>query len=149
MAAFLHSRHILLADDDRDDGLLFGDVLAAFHEQAKLTVVHDGEVLIRLLKDLQPIPDLLFLDLNMPLKNGINCLTEIKQDGQLQQMPVVIFSTSYEVAIINRLYAMGAHYYIRKPNDFTTLKNVIGQALLLTEVANNLQPPRDKFELLS
>jgi CheY-like chemotaxis protein len=149
MASFLHTRHILLADDDRDDVLLFRDVLTDLPVPVKLTAVHDGEGLIRLLKKLQRIPDLLFLDLNMPLKNGLSCLAEIKQAERLRQIPVVIFSTAYELPIINQLYAIGAHYYIRKPNGFAALKNVIEHALNLIADTSNLQPPRDKFELLS
>jgi CheY-like chemotaxis protein len=147
MAELVHPRQILLADDDKDDSLLFKDVLEELFLVVHLTVVYDGESLIRLLNELPQIPDILFLDLNMPKKNGLTCLSEIKRTEKLHHLPVVVFSTAYEIAVINNLYAMDAQYYIRKPNGFSALKKVIHQALILTGGKSNLQPSRDKFVL--
>lgn len=148
MAGLIHPIHIILADDDPDDGLLFREALEEIHLPLLLTIVSDGEQLITLLKELQPLPNILFLDLNMPKKNGFDCLSAIKQMATLHTLPVVIFSTSHEITMINQLYLKGAHFYIRKPADFTILRNVIQQAITLATNKNNKQPPRDKFELL-
>ena len=148
MAGLIHPIHIILADDDPDDVLLFREALEEIHLPLLLTIVSDGEQLITLLKELQPLPDILFLDLNMPKKNGFDCLSAIKQMATLHRLPVVIFSTSHEITMINQLYLKGAHFYIQKPTDFTILRNVIQQAITLATNKNNKQPPRDKFELL-
>ena len=122
----LQTRHILLADDDKDDCFLFKEALEELALSVHLTTVHSGENLMQLLnKDNTQLPDLLFLDLNMSGKNGFACLLEIKQSKKLQQLPIVILSILFGKNIINLLYKNGALHYIRKPNDFSQLKNLI------------------------
>ena len=75
------------------------------------------------------LPDVLFLDLNMPRKNGFECLSEIKQNEKLKGLPVVIFSTSNSQDKIQILFNAGADIYVRKPYDFSDLVQVIHHAL--------------------
>ncbi|WP_074723769.1 response regulator [Flavobacterium frigoris] len=70
------------------------------------------------------MPDVLFIDLNMPRTSGYQCLLEMKLNDCLKGIPVILFSTSLDPQVINQLYQNGAHYYIRKPSDFNTLKKV-------------------------
>ncbi|HMJ71605.1 MAG TPA: response regulator [Cyclobacteriaceae bacterium] len=138
-------RHILLADDDDDDRLLFTDVLSEFSRDSKLTFAYNGEHLMNLLYKGER-PDVLFLDLNMPLKNGMECLDEIRADKNLKSIPVVIFSTSSHPGTINRMYEIGAHLYIRKPNDFDSLRRVI-RHVLGRDWVNPVKPPKEQFVL--
>lgn len=124
--------NILLADDDIDDRFFFSKALKEIPLLTHLTVVHDGEELMNYLeKNLNNIPDILFLDLSMPRKTGFECLYEIKDNEKLKDIPVVMFSTSfpsdntYEQGMIETLKKIGAHDYIRKPSDFTLLKELI------------------------
>lgn len=71
------------------------------------------------------LPDVLFLDLNMPRKSGFECLSEIKLIDSLKGMPDVIFSTCFDPSLEKKLCGNGAYYYIRKSVDFKILKNVI------------------------
>jgi len=129
-------RHILLADDDEDDCLLFKDALEELELPVYLTVTNNGEQLMQALSDTNGLlPDIIFLDLNMPRKNGFECLTEIKQSEKLKQLPIVIFSTSFEKDMADLLYRQGAQYCIRKPNEFSRLKEVIHQALSMNTTA--------------
>jgi CheY-like chemotaxis protein len=140
--------HIILADDDEDDCMLFEDALNEFPLPIRLTIVHNGEQVMELLvKKSEQLPDLLFLDLNMHRKNGFECLAEIKQSEKLKQLPVIILSTSLEKDVINLLYKNGAQYYIRKPNEFSQLKKAIHQVLTDLSQANLSQPPKEKFVL--
>ena len=133
--------NILLADDDKDDCLFFKEALEELEVVAQLTLVADGQQLMhRLRSDTDRLPDVLFLDLNMPRINGMECLAEIKQSEKLRQLPVIIFSTSYEQEIVNLLYKSGAQHYIRKPNSFTQLAAVIKQALTFVPVSNEQLP---------
>jgi CheY-like chemotaxis protein len=144
----LQNLNLYLADDDKDDCLLFKDALEELPVSAKLTTVHDGEQLMNLLmEETSDLPHVLFLDLNMPRKNGFECLSEIKFNDKLKQFPVVIFSTSFEQDVVNLLYKKEAHYYIRKPADFAQLKNVILQALVLATDGNSIQPAKEHFVL--
>lgn len=132
--------HILLADDDKDDRFLFQEALSELPISTELKTVHDGEQLMNYLNEnAKNLPDVLFLDLNMPRKNGFECLSEIKITDELKHLPVIMFSTSYprdmhyEQDMINMLYKIGAHDYIRKPANFGELKEVIHTSLLKIE----------------
>lgn len=141
---------ILLADDDKDDCLLFREALEELQLQTTLTLVHDGEQLMHLLTEnsIEKF-DVLFLDLNMPRKSGFTCLDEIKRIDKLKSLPVIIFSTSYDQGFADLLYKNGANHYICKPADFSELRRSIQEALILITREGNLQPPREKFLLRS
>ncbi len=128
----LKNIHILLADDDEADCLLFKEALEELPVSSRLTIVHDGDELMNeLTKEVSKLPDVLFLDLNMPHKNGFASLGEIKRSSDLQNLPVIIFSTSSAQETVKSVFRDAAHYYICKPADFSKLKNVIYEALTL------------------
>jgi CheY-like chemotaxis protein len=137
---------ILLADDDKDDRFFFKEALTQIQVPTNLTVVEDGQKLITFLSaNKTQLPDILFLDLNMPRKNGNECLSEIKRDKRLSQIPVIIYSTSLHDEVADILYGKGAHYYLKKCN-IVELPRAINQILaLLTK--NPKQPSRAKFVL--
>ena len=129
--------HIILADDDIDDRFFFDKALKEIPIPNRLTTVNDGEQLMNyLIENHTDLPDVLFLDLSMPRKTGFECLTEIKENAKLKDLPVIMISTSfprdnkYEQNIINMLYTIGALDYIRKPGDYQILKQIIKDALL-------------------
>jgi len=144
----LEHLNILLADDDGDDYLFFKEVLEDLQVSANLTVVNNGDQLMQTLtnKD-SKLPHLLFLDLNMPRKNGLECLLEIKRDKKLNQIPVIIFSTSFQKNMVDLLYKSGAQYYIRKPADFSGLKTIIQQVFFIALQKNISQPEKENFVL--
>ena len=140
--------NILLADDDMDDCIFFKDALKNLLITTKLTTVHDGEQLMQLLAiEPRELIDVLFLDLNMPRKNGFECLSEIKSSEKLKQLPVIIFSTSFEQEVVNSLYKNGAQYFIRKPSVFSDFKTIIYQMLLNIAQSNISQPTQENFVL--
>ncbi|MEM8521849.1 CheY-like chemotaxis protein [Flavobacterium sp. PL12] len=137
---------LLLADDDMDDRLFFQDAVEELSLSINLVTVCDGvELMELLLNNQEQLPDALFLDLNMPRKSGYECLSEIKLSDTLKSIPVVIFSTSLDPEIVNKLYDNGAHYYIRKPGDFNVLKKVIYEATVLLGQNSSDQPDRVDF----
>jgi CheY-like chemotaxis protein len=127
------TRCIFLADDDDDDCLFFKEAMDELPVTNALTTVHNGEQLMKLLKTVDELPLLLFLDLNMPRKNGFQCLQEIKQDEQLKQLNVVIVSTSFQQDVADLLYNTGAQYFIHKPAAFGDLKRVIHKVIMIME----------------
>lgn len=138
--------NILLADDDNADCLLFKHALEELPVSTDLTIVHNGEQVIEeLTKKGNKLPDVLFLDLNMPRKNGFASLGEIKRNAGLQDLPVIIFSTSSELEGVKRVFRDAAHYYICKPDDFLQLKKVIYEALTLITQKNNPLPLKENF----
>jgi CheY-like chemotaxis protein len=141
-----HKLNIFLADDDQSDCLLFKDALEELPLSAKLTTFENGEKLMEKLtqKD-NKLPDVLFLDLNMPRKNGFVTLGEIKRNNALDSIPVIIFSTAFEQKKVNQVFRDAAHYYIRKPTDFSELKKIINTALTLITQRNNPLPGKENF----
>lgn len=124
--------HILLADDDEDDRTFFKDAFDEIKINANVNIVNNGQELMDYLKDPNvELPHILFLDLNMPLKNGIECLSEIKQMEHLNDMAVAIYSTSASENDIEETFVMGANIYIKKPNDFDTLIKTLNIAVTI------------------
>jgi len=112
-----------------------------------LTIASDGDEAVTILNQLGQLPDVVFLDPNMRIKNGFECLKEMKHDKKLQSLPVIIFSTSTHPSAVNEAYEQGAHLYIRKPNDFLNFKKVVQYVLAVNWKGNLSQPPRKEFLL--
>ncbi len=140
--------NILLADDDKDDRFFFNLALDALTIPTQLATVVDGEELMEYLaENVHQLPDVLYLDLNMPRKNGFECLSEIKLNIHLHLLPVIMFSTSFEQEVVNLLYQNGAQYFMRKPAEFSQLKKIIQQTVQLITQENNAQPTKEDFVL--
>lgn len=129
--------NILLADDDLDDCLFFKKIVKELHPHSNLTIFNDGGQLMNYLFDnSNQLADVLFLDINMPYKNGFECLTEIKNNDMLKKFPVVMFSTSYprdknyEQELITMLNKIGSYGFIRKHIDLKELKLEIENVLI-------------------
>jgi len=142
----INQLNLLLADDDTDDCIFFQEALEELPVAVNLATVNDGVQLMNLLsKKQESLPDLLFLDLNMPRKTGMECLSEIKRNEKLRHLPVIIFSTSINMEVMNELFNKGASHYIRKPAEFSKLKKVIGDAITISSKNNPLKPSRENF----
>jgi CheY-like chemotaxis protein len=105
--------NIILAEDDIDDQNIFQIALQEIDSSIQTQFVSNGKELLDLLQ--KDIPDLLFLDLEMPYKNGLQCLIEMKNDPQLEKIPVVVFSSTTKPSNIQTAYEMGAHLFFIKP----------------------------------
>ena len=124
--------HILLADDDEDDRLFFKDAIEEIKVKTIVRIVEDGVQLMDYLNKPEiSLPNVVFLDLNMPRKNGMECLKEIRSNHKLKDLSDVIYSTSASEEDIEATFVKGANVYIKKPNDFDELKRVLGQVLSL------------------
>jgi CheY-like chemotaxis protein len=128
-------KNILLAEDDDDDYLLFKDVLEESGIETPLVWVKDGVELLRYLRN-KPRPDILFLDINMPRKNGFQCIDIIRNEIHLD-LPIVIYSTSSDMESVKSMYFKRADMYICKPNSYQKLKQFIMHALSFNWSNNN------------
>jgi CheY-like chemotaxis protein len=137
--------HVLLADDDNDDCFFFDKALKTLPISTRLTTVENGKKLMSYLtKHADDLPDVLFLDLNMPLKNGSECLAEIKEDAKLKELPVVIYSTSLHEDVAELLYQKGAHYYVRK-TDLADLEKILFRILSSLKENRSTRPSKSDF----
>jgi len=138
--------HILLADDDEDDRLFFTEAFEEIKINTVIKTVNDGvELMNHLNQEGNKIPHILFLDLNMPRKNGIDCLLEIKQLPHLQDMAIAIYSTSSSEKDIEETFIQGANVYIKKPSDFNTLKKILEDVITINWQYHTSGLNRDNF----
>jgi len=122
--------NICLADDDEDDRLFFTDAFDELKINTKVKTFNDGVELMDYLNSEDSIlPNVLFLDLNMPKKNGVECLLEIKQNEKFSDIAIAIYSTSSSEEHIEETFVNGANIYIKKPNDFENLKKILSEVV--------------------
>lgn len=139
---------LLLADDDETDRELFEEALKSVPHEAILYQTTNGEQLMDyLLQDGVALPDALFLDLNMPRKNGLECLSDIKASEHLSRLPVFIVSTSMDPDVVKSVYDQGACGYVRKPGSFRVLIDSIGRACELVATGACDRPAFEHFVL--
>jgi two-component system, response regulator len=135
MVANPNMKVVLLAEDDPDDIYLITEAFAECNLGVKLCVVQDGEELLDYLYQRQKYaadepalrPDLILLDLNMPLMDGRDALVEIKKDAVLRTIPVVILTTSAAEEDLDQAYKTGASGYISKPVSFHELREIVNK----------------------
>jgi CheY-like chemotaxis protein len=110
---------ILCVDDDQDELDLFCDAIREINRSVTCIPALDGEQALKILKIL--IPDIIFLDVNMPRMGGKECLIEIKKDPLLKDIPVIIYSTSANPIEVQTFYALGVQRYLMKQTNYKTL----------------------------
>ncbi|MGZ3952497.1 MAG: response regulator [Flavisolibacter sp.] len=120
---------IIVCEDDEDDRFLLNDVLQHFKPKLKVEFLSNGVLLMELLKNY--VPDLIFLDLDMPYKNGLECLLEIRENPILEKLPVIMFSSTTRASNIQTAYDMGAHLFLIKSPTFSEYASSIRAVLKL------------------
>ena len=121
--------NLFLADDDVEDKEFFTDIISDISPDTQISVAKNGIELMRLLESEEQLPDFIFLDLNMPIKNGMECLQEIKKSAKWKHIKTIILSTSGNPEQKRELYKMGADLCLQKPNSFSTFKDTLSKCL--------------------
>lgn len=135
-----------LTDDDPDDREIFEDALAQIRPQSELiTFKHGGELLDYLEEPPEVLPDILFLDLNMPAISGKQCLEEIRSRQEFDKMIIAIYSTSTAQDHISETFKLGANLYINKPNSFHQLIEILKKILVTDWQQHAEQVNRQNF----
>ncbi|WP_339922081.1 response regulator [uncultured Cyclobacterium sp.] len=126
----LNENLLILADDDSDDCELFQDAITTINVNVRTIIFNGGIQLMNYLNDENAeLPDILFLDLNMPIMNGFECLEEIRKNIRLKDICIIIFSTSFNPSDVDKSYALGANGYIQKPYSQSEMKNILKSTL--------------------
>jgi len=135
--------NIVLAEDDADDAFVFNLALNELNIAFELKHVDNGENLLALLKEL--LPDIIFLDINMPCKDGLSCLVEIRRNSTFDNVPVVLISGHTYSRYISDGFSNGANYYIIKANNLAQLVNYL-KAIFFIDWKNFMYyPPKSQF----
>lgn len=124
---------LFLVDDDPDDQDIFQEALKAVDDKIVCYVAQDGKEALNKLQDSLLLPDLVFLDLNMPVMNGKDCLKALKTDKDLRNIPVIIYSTASAEKERDQCIALGARDFISKPPQFNSLVSLLHATLSKTE----------------
>jgi len=117
--------HILLIDDDEDDRDFFVLAIQDFSPYLQCSYFNDAEKALHALIAGALKPEIIFLDLNMPLMNGQDFLKSIKKQNTLAEIPVIVYTTSSDPHTIQSVKALGAHHFITKPTNLNTLKDLL------------------------
>jgi CheY-like chemotaxis protein len=139
---------VMLADDDEDDRLFFTDAFEEIKMKTEVNTLNNGIELMNFLS--QPnsvLPHVLFLDLNMPGKTGMDCLREIKTIDRLKDIAIAIYSTSASDEDIEETFVQGANIYIKKPHEFSELKKILSDVITINWQYQTSGLNRDNFLL--
>jgi CheY-like chemotaxis protein len=117
---------VFIADDDLDDVEIFCETVAEIDPTIRCIAASNGEEALKKLNHpFSPLPDFIFLDLNMPRLDGKKCLDEIKKSARLKQIPVIVYTTSKLETDIIEMKKLGAVYFITKPSRLSHLRSIL------------------------
>jgi CheY-like chemotaxis protein len=134
---------IIIVDDDEDDIEFLSEAISELSSDVKISLAGNGKELMKQLGTVK-LPDLVFLDLNMPIMNGFECLSLIKKEPKFKDLPVLIYSTSANPDQIEMTFQNGAYLYIQKPSNIVELKNIVKKVLDLSK-DHSFRPNRREF----
>ncbi len=123
-------KKLIIADDDCDDQVLLQEALEDLEYPPLMQMVSDGCQLISTLAK-EILPDLVLMDLNMPNKNGIECLLEIRSNAKFDKLPIIVLSTSKDPHDIEVCFNSGANLFFSKPYNFKELKTLVHSLLAI------------------
>jgi len=139
---------IFLADDDLDDVAIFEAALQEFHTNYSLLIFKTATELLEHLAVVEnPLPDLLFLDLNMPEMTGIECLKIMRAEARLKKISIAIYTTSKRNQDMEATLKAGANIFITKPNDFKNLVRILKHVININWQYQTLPLNRSTFLL--
>jgi CheY-like chemotaxis protein len=137
---------VAVVDDDQDDRELLIDVVREIENGLEILQFENGSTFLAYLMDSKTdFPDLVFLDLNMPMMGGMQCLVRLREFVNAKELPVAIYSTSSSTQHINEAYSLGANLYISKPNDFNDLKRCVDSVLKMVLEEKMKIPTKETF----
>lgn len=145
MTANSDTTEILLAEDDRDDVFVFELALKEIEQPVIMKVAQDGDRLFELLKE--SIPDVLFLDINMPCRDGLACIIELRKNKQYDNMPVIMYTSMKDSKYIDECYRNGANFYLIKANRLQDLVENLKKIFAVNWKKMMFYPPKQQFVL--
>lgn len=139
---------ITLADDDEDDRLFFIDAFEELKINTIVNTVNNGRELLNYINHPDTIlPNIIFLDLNMPILNGIESLKEIKANDRFKEIVIAIYSTSSSDQDVEDTFILGANIYIKKPSNFDSLKKILAEIVTINWQYHTSGLNKDNFLL--
>ncbi len=125
----MNQKIFMIIDDDIDDRFFLKEGLKELFSNFVCFEAKDGADGLSQLRKAEPLPSIIFLDVNMPLLDGRECLKELKKDAKLNTIPVIMYSTFFSKESITEFYTLGASSYLKKPTDMNKLPAQILEAI--------------------
>lgn len=138
--------HILMADDDKDDFIILEEAVEKSDENISVSYAANWLELWRIL--MKALPDLILLDLNMPVKSGLECLSLLRSDKKFNDLPIIIYSTSTNKVDIDKAYEHGANYFIVKPDKLEDLITLLTRLKSMSKERLAWMPPKEEFVMV-
>lgn len=135
-----------MADDDKDEFYILQEAAEKACKNLKVSYAANWIELLRSI--LKTLPDILFLDLNMPVKNGLECLQQLREERKYDNLPIIIYSTATSRSDIDKAYKNGANYFVVKPNAIEDISNMIKKICSLDKQFLLSIPPREEFVII-
>lgn len=135
--------HVLMAEDDDEDFYIFSLAIKELSIKVILTRAENGDILLQLMDEKNP--DIVFLDLLMPCKDGRTCLKEIRSNKKYDTIPIVVYSSLSDLKSIEFCYREGSNLYAIKPSTLNELKTVLEKIFSIDWKKMLYFPPRSKF----
>ena len=137
------STNVMIAEDDDDDFFIFSVAISETAFTVILRRAEDGELLMKLLQE--QIPDVLFLDLLMPCKDGRQCLLEIRSDRRYDSLPIIVYTALEDLETVEYCYRQGSNLFTIKPNSIEDLKEALNRILSIDWKKTMYFPPKSEF----
>ena len=135
-----------MADDDKDEFFILQEAAQKACENLKVSYAANWIELLRSI--LKTLPDILFLDLNMPVKSGLECLQQLREERKYDDLPIIIYSTTTSRNDIDKAYKNGANYFVVKPNAIEDISTMIKKICSLDKQFLLSIPPREEFVII-
>jgi CheY-like chemotaxis protein len=136
-------QQILIAEDDDDDFEVLRDAIQELELLITIERAENGDILIRMMDE--KTPDLLFLDILMPLKDGRQCLKEIRANKKYDLLPIIIYSSLNAWHEIEFCFREGANLFTIKPNSYSDLKVILQKIFSIDWKKSIYYPPLPEF----
>ncbi len=136
---------VLFVDDDSDESYLFNEALEQSKLPIELSRALDGNQLLKALEG-ENIPDIILMDINMPYKDGIEALEEIRSNKNFNNIHIIIYSITKDMLAVKKAYEKGADMYLVKPENFDGMLEVVNRIYSM-DWNSFIRPSRENFVL--
>ncbi len=137
--------HVLMAEGDKDDFDILADAIEKVPVKVILTRAENGDVLMKLIHD--KIPDLLFLDIILPYRDGRDCIREIRSDKKFDNLPIIVYTSIKDLDTIEFCYRWGTNLFVHKPQTYSEIADIVRKIFSVNWKKMQYYPSRNEFVL--
>jgi CheY-like chemotaxis protein len=136
---------VLVAEDDKDDFDILADVIKDHSVKVIVSRAENGDILMKMIHE--KIPDLLFLDLIMPCRDGKTCIKEIRADKKFDELPVIVYTSMRHIDTVEFCFRNGSNMYVLKPDSYSGVAEVVEKIFSINWKKVHYYPTRSAFIL--